>query len=265
MQETQGGAAVSPQFGDRAAVLEQRLQRPLTVATLLVIPVMILQATELPSAWQIVGIIGDWIIWLTFLAEVVLMLRVIPNRWAWIRAHPLDVMIVILTPPVGPAVLQSVRILRLLRLVRLFRLAPMLKTVFTVRGVEYAAFLAFLTLVAGGQTFASVENESLADGLYWTVATMTTVGYGDVVPKTNEGRLLSAVVMLVGIGFVAVVTGAIAQRFVVSEDTVTEGSKENLRLQIETNEKLDAVMARLATLERNLGKHDARRAGGREI
>jgi voltage-gated potassium channel len=236
----------------RADELERRLQAPLMFATLLVIPVMILQAVDVPDVWTTVGWVGDWIIWLTFLAEVVLMLRVVPDRAAWIRSHPLDVLIVVLTPPVGPAVLQSVRILRLLRLVRLFRLAPLMRSVFTVKGVEYAGFLAFLTIIAGGQTFASVENKSLSDGMYWAISTMTTVGYGDVAPATDEGKLLAAVVMLVGIGFVAVVTGAIAQRFVVSEDTVTEGNKETFRRQEATHQKLDEILSRLDSVEREI-------------
>jgi voltage-gated potassium channel len=188
----------------------------------------------------------------TFLTEVVLMLGLVPDRRQWIRKHPLDFMIVVLTPPLTPAVLRSVRILRLLRLVRLFRLAPLMRSVFTVQGVEYAGFLAFLTLVAGGQAFSSLENRPLSDGLYWAISTMTTVGYGDVAAKTQEGRLLAAIVMLVGIGFVAVVTGAIAQRFVVSEDTITEGNRETFRLQQVTHDKLDALTERLDALERRL-------------
>jgi voltage-gated potassium channel len=254
MDRVDAGVALAP--ANRAEVIERRLKLPLLVATLLVIPVMILQASDVPDGWTLVGYIGDWVIWLTFLAEVVLMLRVVPDRGQWIRKHPLDFMIVVLTPPVTPAVLRSVRILRLLRLVRLFRLAPLLRSVFTIQGVEYAAFLGFLTLIAGGQAFASLENKLLSDGLYWAISTMTTVGYGDVTAKTQEGKLLSAVVMLVGIGFVAVVTGAIAQRFVVSEDTITEGNRETFRLQQVTHDKLDALSERLDALEQRLGERE---------
>jgi voltage-gated potassium channel len=258
MDRVDAGVALAPASrAERAEAIERRLRLPLLVATLLVIPVMILQASDVPDTWTLVGYIGDWVIWLTFLAEVVLMLRVVPDRRQWIRKHPLDFMIVVLTPPVTPAVLRSVRILRLLRLVRLFRLAPLMRSVFTVQGVEYGAFLAFLTLIAGGQAFASVENKPLSDGLYWAIATMTTVGYGDVAAETQEGKLLSAVVMLVGIGFVAVVTGAIAQRFVVSEDTITEGNRETFRLQQVTHEKLDALSERLDALEQRLDQRTA--------
>jgi len=50
---------------------------------------------------------------------------------------------------------------------------------------------------------------SLGSGLWWAVQTVTTVGYGDHVPTTLGGQLLAAVVMLLGIGFITVITAAI--------------------------------------------------------
>jgi len=55
---------------------------------------------------------------------------------------------------------------------------------------------------------------SLGSGLWWAVQTVTTVGYGDHVPTTAGGQLLAAVVMLLGIGFITVITAAITSTFV---------------------------------------------------
>jgi hypothetical protein len=76
--------------------------------------------------------VGDWTIWLAFLAELVVMLAIVPNRRHWLAQHPLDVAIVVLTPPSATALLQSVRLLRLLRLVRLVRLASLGRSVFSL-------------------------------------------------------------------------------------------------------------------------------------
>ncbi len=46
-----------------------------------------------------------------------------------------------------------------------------------------------------------MENRPVGDGIYWAVVTMTTVGYGDITPKTPKGKVLTVCVMLVGIGF----------------------------------------------------------------
>ena len=55
---------------------------------------------------------------------------------------------------------------------------------------------------------------SLGSGLWWAVQTVTTVGYGDHVPETTAGQVLAAVVMLLGIGFVTVITASITGAFV---------------------------------------------------
>jgi voltage-gated potassium channel len=55
---------------------------------------------------------------------------------------------------------------------------------------------------------------SLGSGLWWAVQTVTTVGYGDHVPTTLGGQLLAALVMLLGIGFITVITAAITSSFI---------------------------------------------------
>lgn len=64
----------------------------------------------------------NWAIWIVFALELVTMLAVVSNRWRWLRKHPLEVAVVLLTPPVMPASLQAARALRLLRVLRLVRL-----------------------------------------------------------------------------------------------------------------------------------------------
>jgi voltage-gated potassium channel len=58
------------------------------------------------------------------------------------------------------------------------------------------------------QTFPNI-----GDSLWWAIQTVTTVGYGDLVPASAAGRLVAALVMLVGIGFLTVITAAIISTF----------------------------------------------------
>ena len=236
----------------RARALEDRLQIPLLVAALLTIPAIAIEAANVGEPWDAIATALNWMIWLTFLAEAVLMLRVVDKRWTWIRDHPLEVAIILLTPPVLPAGLQAARVFRLLRLLRLLRLAGLLRRLLSTEGVRDAAVLAGVTIFGGGAAYAAVEVRDpdgrlldAWDGIWWAITTVTTVGYGDNYPTTTPGRIIAIVVMLVGIGFIAVLTAAAAERFA---RTAREAEAEREELA----ERLDAIARRLEGIEGRL-------------
>jgi voltage-gated potassium channel len=204
---------------ERSKRIQRRFEWPVLAAALLVIPVIAVEETHPGEPWEAIAEVANWAIWLLFLAEVVTMLAVVPSRRAWLRGHVLDVAIVVLTPPVLPPGLQAARVFRLARLLRLARGFVAIRRLFTPEGVRYAAMTtAFLVLIAGA-AFAAIEKHehepalSAWDGIYWALSTVTTVGYGDISPVTDGGRVIAAAVMIAGIGFVAVITGAVAERF----------------------------------------------------
>ena len=82
--------------------------------------------------------------------------------------------------------------------------------------VVIAVVTTSITLIAGLlMTVIDHHNfPSLGSGLWWAVQTVTTVGYGDRVPTSVGGQLLAALVMLLGIGFITVITAAITSSFV---------------------------------------------------
>jgi voltage-gated potassium channel len=88
----------------------------------------------------------------------------------------------------------------------------------TPRGaaIVIATVSTVITLGAGSlMTVFDHENyPSVASGLWWAAQTITTVGYGDSVPMTLAGRLVAVLVMLLGIGFLTVITAAITSTFV---------------------------------------------------
>jgi voltage-gated potassium channel len=114
--------------------------------------------------------------------------------------------------------------------------------------------LALLTALGGGAAFASAEKGySTWDGVWSATTTMTTVGYGDIYPTTTTGRLLGIAVMLVGIGFIAVLTGAVAQRFLAADVETIEAEVIEEAASVEAIlSELRAVRERLRDLETRL-------------
>jgi voltage-gated potassium channel len=178
------------------------------------------------------------------------MLRVVPDRGRWLRDHPLDLAIVIVTPPFLPAALQAARVFRLLRLLRLVRAGSLARRVFSTEGVRDAAVLTLIAVLGGGAAFAAVENKndlSAWDGVWWAIQTVTTVGYGDTKVTTDAGRIIAICLMITGIGFVAVLTAAAAERFMRGR----RAEEERARTEREAIQgRLDQIIARLDALER---------------
>ena len=241
----------------RAERLAAWLRTPLIVAALLAIPVIVIQESGLGGFWVPVAAALDWCIWGVFAANVVAMVAVVPDRLRWLRANPLDVLIVVLAPPFLPATMKIARVLPLVRLVWLLVLANRLHGLFSVEGLRYAALIVFTVVVGGGTLFVAAEPAqqlTVWDGLWWSTETVTTVAYGDIYPTTGLGRVIAAVVMTTGVGFLALLTGSLAQRFVRGgSDAAT---LEPTPSEAETLRRLGEMSDQIARLQAALERRD---------
>lgn len=130
--------------------------------------------------------------------------------------------------PIDLRVLRMLRIIRLLRIFKINRYTTALSTIADVFRRKKHELLSSIAVVSMLMIIAAIlmyniENEAQPEAfenafaaLWWAVATLTTVGYGDVYPVTTLGKILSAVIALLGIGLVAVPTGIISSGFVES-------------------------------------------------
>jgi voltage-gated potassium channel len=112
-------------------------------------------------------------------------------------------------------------------------------------GVAVAVVTVAATVVGGLLIWLVDRDEfpTVGRGLWWALQTVTTVGYGDAVPARTQGQIIAAVVMLVGIGFIAVTTAAITAVFL-------ESARRRLRRgDTDTVARLDDIAARLDRLE----------------
>ena len=225
------------QATDRAERAARRLQPPMIVAALLAIPTIVVQESHLGEGWEILATVLDWCIWAVFAANLVVMLVLVPDRKRWLIRNPMDLLIVVLTPPFLLATLKLARLLPIVRLVWLMVVANRLRNVFSLQGLRYAALIVFTIVVGGGAVFDAVESDqdlTIWDGLWWAAETVTTVAYGDIYPTTALGRIVATVVMTAGIGFVALLTGALAQRFLYGEGaTPKQGANDEITRKIE--------------------------------
>ena len=128
-----------------------------------------------------------------------------------------------------PVDLRVVRMLRLVRFLRLLKLTRYTRSVVTMVTVVrerrhellVAVFLTALLLVVASTLMYYLESKvqpeafpNIVASLWWAVATLTTIGYGDVFPVTGIGRLLSGIIAVLGIGLVALPTAIISSGFV---------------------------------------------------
>ncbi len=230
-----------------------RLRVPLIVAALLAIPTIVVQEASLGDLWKSLASVMDWCIWGVFAANLVIMLAVVPDRRRWLLENPMDVLIVVLTPPFLPATMKVARVLPVVRLLWLMVLANRLHSLFSLQGLRYAALIVFTVVVGGGVVFDAVEpgqDLSTWDGLWWATETVTTVAYGDIYPTTALGRIVATVVMTTGIGFVALLTGALAQRFLYGgSKNVAPGRAAS---EDEISRKLDDLSRQISELQKAL-------------
>ncbi|MQA02302.1 MAG: hypothetical protein GEV07_06090 [Streptosporangiales bacterium] len=162
----------------------------------------------IPATAQVVNI-G---VWLLFVVDYVVRLGLAAHRWKFVTKHLLDLTIIVL-PFLRPLrVLRVVVVLGVLdrRLRGTFRRRAVLYVTTAVGLIVFVGALAVLDAERGapGATIAD-----LGDAVWWALATVTTVGYGDQFPVTVAGRFVAGGMMIAGISLLGVITATLASWF----------------------------------------------------
>lgn len=183
----------------------------------------------------------DAVLTILFATEFSVRFLAAESHRAYLRGHWVDLI----------ALIPSVRGLRMLRLLRLLRLVRTFSGVYRALGHYgrltrhrglYALFIvwAAVMILSSVALYAAENgiNDAVAspfDALWWSVVTLTTVGYGDVYPVTPEGRIAAMALMVLGIGLFAAITATITSALVGSS-AATEDPVARL-------DRLDALLA----------------------
>ena len=202
--------------------------------------------------------IASWAIALlaaVFIIEFTIRLLDAPSRYAYLRAHWLDLVSSI--PLVGG--LRSLRFLRFLRLGAVVRLLAAAEHTAARRGARdgmwFVAPILLTVWFAGSAAYWTFERgvnpalHTFGDALYWAAITMTTVGYGDIKPLTSEGRVVAGLLVFVGIGLVGFASARLTSHW------LKTGSDE-VRVA-DRLASLEHEIARLADLVRSVAHHTA--------
>ena len=208
---------------------------------LILISVAVVMADSVPALRELYGPYFnglEWFFTLAFTAEYIARLLSVqrPLQYATSFFGVIDLIAVLPTylALIFPELqaLIDVRVLRLLRVFRVFKLAAYVAEYqFLGRALAASArkILVFLSAVlmlvlVMGTVMYVVEGQtngftSIPTSVYWAISTVTTVGFGDIVPKTDLGRLIASFMMLMGWGILAVPTGIVTAEMAMQRNT----------------------------------------------
>ncbi len=163
-------------------------------------------------------VITNNMIWAAFGADYLIRLILSKDRRSFFWKNITD--LIAIMPLVYLRALRAVRLVRLLRVARsfsvLWRVTRDIRGVVKTNGLSYVLVATLCLILVGGMSITLLEPsiETIADGLWWSIVTTATVGYGDISPQTAGGRVVAVVLMLVGIGALGMTTGSIATYFI---------------------------------------------------
>lgn len=193
----------------------RRVYEPVMALTAVALAVTVVVRYGFPVGPQVDRYLGwlAWFTWGVFLVDVVVRFAVAREKRRFLVQHWVDLLAVLplgLFPGFG-LWFRAVRAFVMLR-----RYSEFFHTVFLRHGFAYICLLTFGLVMAGAFAIEHVEPRigNFGDALWWSFVTTTTVGYGDISPKTGAGRLVAVALMLLGIGFIGLFTGKVATFFV---------------------------------------------------
>ena len=161
--------------------------------------------------------------------------------------------------------LRFLRVMRLLRIFKLTRYSEAMTTMFEVLQEEKsvlvaAAFIMFILVVLASSGIYLIEHDiqpeafgSIPAAMWWSIITLTTVGYGDVTPVTAGGKAFGVVVAIVGVGMVAMPAGILASGFANAFRRRRVSYEQELAIALEDGELTEAECQSLERIQEELG------------
>ncbi|WP_435622628.1 ion transporter [Flagellimonas sp.] len=197
-----------------------------------VILVMLESVKEVDERYHQILFTLEWVVTIFFSFEYIARIISIRKPWKYILSF-YGIIDFLSTIPLylsyllaGSQVLLALRAFRLLRIFRILKLVKFLGEASQLRRALRASrtkimvfiYVVLILSIIMGTIMYLVEGDeagftSIPRSIYWTIVTLTTVGYGDIAPQTTIGQFLATVIMIMGYGIIAVPTGIVTVEF----------------------------------------------------
>ncbi len=200
-------------------------------------------------------IVSDWIIWSFFIIETILLTTLCRDKIHYLSSNWINLLIILggipvlwgFTSPSG-----GLRMLRLLLMVSLLAgVSNTVRDVLSRNQLGKVLSISFMIIIMAGILITGIDPaiETPWDGIWWAWVTVTTVGYGDLVPTSNVGRFFGAFIILLGVVLFSLLTAAISAFFISKEEEKIK-KKEDISIS-----KLVNIERRLDQLEKKLDSY----------
>lgn len=203
----------------------------------LIVSVLVIRELTLPLSEheKLLYRIIDWTVLVIFASDYFVRLCYAQDKKIFLRKNIPELIAII---PFD-SIFRLARLFRLVRLFRFIRAIVILRRfsetffgVLRTNNLQYVVLITVGIILLGAIGIQHLERgighiQTFGDALWWSLVTTTTVGYGDISPKTAGGRVLAAFLMIVGIGFLGLLTGTIATYFIDQVSSKEEVSLDN--------------------------------------
>lgn len=239
---------------------EARFEGPLLIVSIVFLAFFAWYTLAEPGGWaETISGYAFTLIWVVFGVDYVVRLVLSEQRWHWFLRH-IPELILVLVPWFRP--LQILRVVPTLLLLQ--RVSSSNKSItvatYTIVGTIMMVLVAALSIYDVEHTAPVTAINSFGDALWWSIVTVTTVGYGDIAPVTAYGRVIGIGLMTGGIAIAGVLTATVAaalveqvdgnkEEFKATEANAHQAELADLRTQLRTLEQQNAeISARLDAL-----------------
>ncbi len=193
-------------------------------------------------------------IWIVFIVDLLLRAFLAPHFFAYLIHHPIDVIAV---------AIPALRVLRVLRVLTagqwLISRGSRLRFGRTATAVVFAfifvTYLASLAVLNAERGAPGGKIETFPDALWWSIVTMSTVGYGEYYPVTPNGRLIAAGVMVVGISLLGLVGASVASSVINRLSGKQQKGQDEVKAQLQALANEVAALRELLTEAKAIGSH----------